>query len=310
MYFIARSELSGIGQVVIKYSELFKDSIRVRNYREIPPGSDVFFFALPLPEDVEVINYLKPISNSFVCMTVCETETVHPCYSSICNIEGLDIAVPSEFCKRVLDRQFGCSCRVLRHTIALPPNIANEPSWSGSKYVFYHIGNIIDPRKQVNKIVQAFEELDLPDSVLLLKATCNREVKCNSKNVVVLNKLMTREELDRIHDSCHCYVSFSHSEGVGMGAVEAAIRNKPVIITDYGGCVEYVKTPFLIPCVVDKVGFDDFLFKKEMEWGHPDYLTLKRHMKTCYEGKLTFQSHDHTRDTVNVSPYELYEVHH
>ena len=34
-----------------------------------------------------------------------------------------------------------------------------------------------------------------------------------------------------------CYVSFSSSEGVGMGAVEAAIRNKPVIITDYGGCI-------------------------------------------------------------------------
>ena len=47
--------------------------------------------------------------------------------------------------------------------------------------------------------------------------------------------------MDKIHKSSDCYVSFSSSEGVGMGAVEAALRGKPVIITDYGGAPEYVK---------------------------------------------------------------------
>ena len=31
-----------------------------------------------------------------------------------------------------------------------------------------------------------------------------------------------------------------------MGAIEAAMNNKPVIMARYGGCKEYVSTPFII----------------------------------------------------------------
>ena len=51
--------------------------------------------------------------------------------------------------------------------------------------------------------------------------------------------------MEDIHAKSDCYVSFSSSEGIGLGAVEAALRNKPVIITDFGGAPEYIKTPYL-----------------------------------------------------------------
>jgi hypothetical protein len=84
-----------------------------------------------------------------------------------------------------------------------------------------------------------------------------------------------------------------------MGAVEAALREKPVIITDFGGLKEYVSTPFLIECKKVPVGVDDFLFKKDMVWGAPDFHQLVAFMKECYEKKLWYQVHPETFETVS-----------
>jgi glycosyltransferase involved in cell wall biosynthesis len=94
-------------------------------------------------------------------------------------------------------------------------------------------------------------------------------------------------------------VSFSNSEGVGMGAVEAAMQDKPVIITEYGGAIEYVKTPYSIPCELQQIPSDDFLFKKGMLWGKPDENKLMEFMKDAFEKKLSYMDHSHTRETVD-----------
>jgi glycosyltransferase involved in cell wall biosynthesis len=99
------------------------------------------------------------------------------------------------------------------------------------------------------------------------------------------------QKLTRLHYVCDCYVSFSHSEGVGMGAVEAALHDKPVIISEYGGASEYIKTPYTIECEKCKVGVDDFLYTKDMVWGNPNFEKLNEFMKDAYEKKLTYMSH-------------------
>ena len=103
----------------------------------------------------------------------------------------------------------------------------------------------------------------------------------------------------KVHETSHCYVNCSHSEGVGMGAVEAALRSKPVIITDYGGLKEYVKTPWVVPCTTGPIGFDDFLFKKEHNWGHPDQVALEKCLMDCYQKKVTTWDHAHTRELMD-----------
>ena len=107
--------------------------------------------------------------------------------------------------------------------------------------------------------------------------------------------MLSNDQIEEIHRKCHCYVSFSNSEGVGMGAVEAAMHNKPVIISEYGGCAEYVKTPYTIQCGKKKIGYNDFLFTPDLEWGEPDFEQLKEFMKDAYEKKLSFMNHNETR---------------
>jgi glycosyltransferase involved in cell wall biosynthesis len=104
--------------------------------------------------------------------------------------------------------------------------------------------------------------------------------------------------MDDIHHQSDCYVSFSHSEGVGMGAVEAALRDKPVIITDYGAPSEYIKTPYTIECGLQELEKDDFLFKKGMVWGKPNFDQLLEYMRHAYDNRVRHMDHEHTKKLV------------
>jgi len=295
MLFINTSQLSGIGQVIKKYAELVNGTI----IDDIPVTDEpIFFFCLPISTTVEKIKKLKQNGNKVIYMTVCETETVHESYGYMFRDIACDIAVPSEFCKNVFSRQFPeYTFYVLRHPVS--PFVLKPPRKAKDTYIFYHIGNIIDPRKQCHKIIQAFTELNLPNSSLILKATCAKTVNIKVPNVHVINGIIDDEQMEHIHNGCDCYVNFSCSEGVGMGAVEAAMHNKPVIITEYGGASEYINTPYTISCTLKPIGFDDFLYKSDMVWGCPDYNQLKQFMTECYTKKLRIMNHEYTRYVVN-----------
>jgi len=279
--------LSGIGQHAKKYTDLFPDWKYVQIQEEIPPCERAFIFALPTDFWLNRIPDLKRKVKHLHCMTVCETETVHEDYGKL--FELFDrIAVPSEFCKKVFSRQFpNTEFYVVR---------AHIPHTD--KYTFYHIGNIMDQRKNFRGILEAFVRLNKPDAKLIVKATCNQPVQIKLPNVEVINGLVSDEEMDKIHRLSDCYVSFSSSEGVGMGAVEAAMRDKPVIITDYGGAPEYVKTPYTIDCELQELQNDDFLFKKGMQWGKPNKEQLLEFMNDAYEKRLRYMDHSHTKRLV------------
>ena len=293
MLLIAPALLSGIGQVMLKYGRLMQCQVVGLGDQVDYRDQDVIAFALPIPQWLDKLREIKKIARKVICMTICETETVHPLYGELFKLFD-HIVVSSEFCKKVFSRQFpDKTFEVIRLYEEVPYlKLSNS---NKDNYTFYHIGNILDQRKQTPTIIKAFRELDLPGARLVLKATCKSNVECREPGVIVINGLLPQDQLDRIHDSCDCYVSFSHSEGVGMGAVEAALRDKPVILTEYGGAVEYVSTPYTIKCGRVPVGVDDFLFTKDLVWGQPDYNQLLEFMKDAYEKKVRHMNHEHTR---------------
>ena len=303
MILVGPTPLAGIGQVMIKYAKLLHSEYYVLGQDPIPSGEDVFVFALPVDHWFKAITQLQTVSKSVHCMSICETETVHADYGKLFKMFN-KILVPSEFCKRIFERQFpGTCCELVRCYTELKKveknyNIFNFPP---NKYIFYHIGNIMDPRKNIPQLIEAFYKCNFgDDAILMLKATCNQHVKLNNMpNVFVMNGLIPEETLDQLHVNCNCYVSFSNSEGVGMGAVEAAIQDKPVIITEYGGAIEYIDTPYSVPCDLQEIPKDDFLFQKGMKWGNPDQNKLIEFMKDAFDKKLNYMNHSHTRTIVD-----------
>ena len=147
---------------------------------------------------------------------------------------------------------------------------------------------------------------NIPNTALVLKATCVQEVSVGQlPNIYVLNDFLSDGQLEHLHNTCQCYVSFSHSEGAGMGAVEAAMRGKPVIIQEHGATKEYVKTPFLIPCTDVSVGSDDFLFKSEHMWGEPSVVHLEKYMRQVCAENVREWDHSYTRAEMDKIPLEI-----
>ena len=296
--FIGPRLLAGIGQVTNRYAELLRSQGHETEYCEIghPPQKNKydagFAFVLPIQQQLDMIDQYARLCSKMTYMTICETETVNPVYGILSKYKTLYVA--SDFCKTVFERQFPeVEWKVLRLFAYEKPLRAPV---EGVPYTFYSIGNVADPRKNVRGLLEAFQICNFGDKArLLLKATCIQPFKIDFPGVLVINGLLPDEGMDRIHGSCHCYINCSHSEGVGMGAVEAALMSKPVIITDYGGLKEYVKTPWVVPCTTGPIGFDDFLFTKELEWGHPSTEVLAQHMRDCFEKRVNHWDHSHTK---------------
>lgn len=290
MIIIGPSLLSGIGHHAQKYTKLFAPNSGYYVFGSTLPESEhAFIFMLPIKDHMEYLKYVRTRVKTLACMTVCETETVHEDYGLIMK-EFKKIAVPSEFCKRVLSRQFPENEFYVIH--------AHIPQPKEKPYTFYHIGNIMDPRKRFKDILQAFIRLNEPNTRLIVKATGRQPVQIQLPRVEVINDLLDDEGMDALHNRCDCYVNFSHSEGVGMGAVEAALRDKPVIITNYGGAPEYVKTPYTIDCELQELEKDDFLFKKGMTWGKPNFDQLLEFMRHAYDNRVRHMDHEHTKQLV------------
>ena len=280
---------SGIGHHAKKYTNVFPDSGYYMFGSQLPEVDHALIFMLPIEPHLDYLKYVRTRVKNLACMTVCETETVHQDYGLIMK-EFKKVAVPSEFCKRVLSKQFPGNEFYIIH--------AHIPKPREKPYTFYHIGNIMDPRKKFQDVLQAFIRLNEPNSRLIVKATCNQNIDIRLPRVEVINGVISDQEMDDIHNRSDCYVNFSHSEGVGIGAIEAALRDKPVIITNYGGAPEYVKTPYTIDCELQELEKDDFLFKKGMVWGKPNFDQLLEFMRHAYDNRVRHMDHEYTKKLV------------
>lgn len=304
--FIGPTTLAGIGQVTKRYSQLVPDGEYVDfGKHPLKDRYDTgFAFVLPVENQLNLVDQYAKFCKKMIYMTICETETVNPLYGMLVD-RYKTLYVASEFCQKVFQKQFPHGdWRILHLFAPAPPgpryNLETKP------YIFYTIGNVADPRKNINALLRAVTSF--PDARLLIKATCAQPVHIEHPQVTIINGLISDEQMENVHAKGHCYVNCSHSEGVGMGAVEAALRSKPVIITDYGGLKEYVKTPFIVPCKLGPIGFDDFLFTKDLVWGYPDYEELVRQMATCYEQRIMTWEHAHTAGLLAAVPESLVSI--
>jgi len=288
--FIGPTTLSGIGQVTARYARLMGGEYVVAGQTPHEFHYDRgFMFILPIQGYIDLARQYTVFCESMMYMTICETETVHEDYGKLSQLSNT-FYTPSEFCKNIFEKQFPEMTFKLLHLWADPEPLSVE-SVEGlartGEFTFYTIGNVLDFRKNFKMLVEAFIRCEFPpgQARILVKATCKEPVQSKIPFVTVVNELLTNGQMEAVHAAGDCYVNCSHSEGVGMGAVEAALRNKPVIITDYGGLKEYVQTPYVVKCTPCPVGRDDFLFRKDMMWGQPDLTELVMFMKHAYENR-------------------------
>jgi hypothetical protein len=209
MLFLGPTLLSGIGQLMKKYCDLMNGQY-VQLGEHFPPDQEVFVFALPIPQWLDNIPLVQKHSKKVLCMTICETETVHPAYGKLFDMFEV-VFTPSVFCQRVFQTQFpGTKFEIIRSAVPVMKTPKKKIfTFPDDVYIFYHIGNVLDQRKNVKKIIEAFLRLNLPKSLLVLKATCHTAVEWKAPNVHVINGLLPDEAIRDLHDQVWCLIVFS-----------------------------------------------------------------------------------------------------
>jgi glycosyltransferase involved in cell wall biosynthesis len=92
------------------------------------------------------------------------------------------------------------------------------------------------------------------------------------RNVVVIDRLLTRDELTSLIDLCDCFVSLHRSEGFGLGPAEAMSLAKPAIITNWSGNTDYMTTDNCVAIDYELVqlGREYGPYKAHQRWAEPD----------------------------------------
>lgn len=82
---------------------------------------------------------------------------------------------------------------------------------------------------------------------------------------------MTAAEVQEIHRGSHCFVSLSRGEGWGLGAFDAAAHGNPVVVTGWGGALDFLPGDYpylvdydLVPSADDEP--DDWMAPSRGRW--------------------------------------------
>lgn len=329
IFIIYNHPCTGLGQTTLKYIDLItqlghevicrefveyfydmKDGNPVVKQKIDFYEADILFVNIAPMHDV--LHHIKDLTQYYkknMAMMVWETEEVPQIMIRWANLFN-HILTPSLYCLNIFNKVIDNQFTFVPHHV---PNIKWDISqirprlktlMNNKKYKFYTIGNMADKRKNLDFLIKGFLECNFDNAMLFIKVQSYDKVDISGKNIYVVDDvLISNEEISYIHDKCDCYISTSYSEGVGLGIVEAANHGNPVIMTDYGGQNDYVKTDYLIDTRIDMIGFDYGYFTSNMTWGHPNYDTYVKLLKNVYNSKVNNQDH---RKTVNMSENPRY----
>ncbi|MDA8358192.1 MAG: glycosyltransferase [Actinomycetota bacterium] len=215
-------------------------------------------------------------SRSLVAYTTWETDRVPPEWVEILNRYDR-VLVPSSFNAaifRACDVTLPIS--VVPH-IARLPRVTEAPRRVDDRFTFYVIATWTT-RKAILDVVSAYlQAFTAGDPVVLVIHTTDEDVIARGRfdrsglvqpahgaswfslaralggrrsvpEIRLSTRSLSLEGIDALHAACDCFVLLSHGEGWGLGAFEAAAAGNPVIVTGWGGTLEFLPSgyPYLV----------------------------------------------------------------
>ena len=94
----------------------------------------------------------------------------------------------------------------------------------------------------VGLVIKVSRGTDFPDDFAELKTACS------DNGVTLIDRVMPRNELLGLMNTCDAYASLHRAEGLGLGMAEAMLMGKPVIATAYSGNLDFMtpETAYLV----------------------------------------------------------------
>jgi len=229
--------------------------------------------------------------------TVWETDKLPAHWPPLLNM--LDhLLVPSYWNKSVF-AQSGISVPidVIPHLISNPPPQSEELPCAvlSGDYVFYTIGTWTS-RKAIWDTVRCYlNTFSNADPVTLIIKTSRRDFTTRGfralfshtastlhqimrtyrspARILLVDREINAGEIFSLHSRGDCYISLCRSEGWGLGAFNAAALGKPVIMTGFGGQLDYLLPEYAYLVDYTLVPVEDIngrpSYCKDQRWAEP-----------------------------------------
>lgn len=111
--------------------------------------------------------------------------------------------------------------------------------------------------------------------------------------VVIADETLSDEEMFALHNQGDCFVSLTRTEGWGLGAFEAARLGKPVIMTGYGGQLDFLDRDHadLVDYAMVPVHEPTWSanYKPTDQWADPSVSQAGKYMRAVFEDRLKAQ---------------------
>lgn len=245
-------------------------------------GARGFTIAQVVPEHLPVVFSLAVESAHFerVAYTTWEADTL-PVSWLRCFDQCQHIVVPSRFNQAVFAQDLRRPVHVVPHVRRHRTNAISAPQLADfrrqldiapDEFIFYSI-NQFEPRKGMSELIEAyvraferhdkvalilktghrgwadgpyFPQVQVREYVQTMLARFGREVKAHLPKIVLIDDAqMGAQAIDALHAVGDCFVSLTHGEGFGMGASEAACAGKPVLMTGWGGQLDFLGSDYI-----------------------------------------------------------------
>ena len=106
-----------------------------------------------------------------------------------------------------------------------------------------------------------------------------------SRNVILLDRLMTRAQAYGLIAMSDCFVSLHRSEGFGLGLAEAMLMAKPAIATGYSGNLDFMNqhNSLLVDYELVEIKEDRPIYTRGNFWAEPSIKQAAAYMREVYE---------------------------
>lgn len=207
------------------------------------------------------------------------------------------IWAPSKFIYETLQRHGFSNVDLVKHPINLPNQDPKFSHLSGPLKILFHFDfDSYLARKNPTAAIYAFKQA-FPNNenvLLTVKARGQRDfgrrqwlaqLAEDDPRIKVVDRLMTRAEIDAMMTHHDVFLSLHRSEGLGLGCAEALAAGKAVVATDYGGSTEFItdNTGYPVQWSRIDVGPDDYILAQNATWADPSIDHAAEILRFIYE---------------------------